>query len=384
MVTHQSYLNMVPDESNTPIIHVSQYDSNFSIKFYLIAVKGEFVPAYPTAVENNVTFTVESGTTAEIRGTKTDGNGYSANATINTSEKSVTVTGHQQMTAVAGKCVYEIVLKYNNKEISSANFILDVERAALDSDTITSDSVIKELVNVIDRTDELILAAAQTEERVQQAEDAAQQAENAAQAAQDISGYAAEVLELAQHVGESIEEIRTAKTASQSAASSASQSASSASTSASNASGSASQAATSASNASTYASRAQTSAASASTSANTAKSWAVGPNGSGSGTDTNNSKYYAEQAAASAATMADRVLWWSSQAIASTSGASGTLLTITDSRITADHVLDKFMPSNPSAITSDVTCTTSAGQAVFTGVSTSAITAEIMLSKKDN
>ena len=82
--------------------------------------------------------------------------------------------------------------------------------------------------------------------------------------------------------------------------------------------------------------------------------------------------------------VANNVLWWSSQAIASTSGASGTLLTITDSRITADHVLDKFMPSNPSAITSDVTCTTSAGQAIFTGVSTSAITAEIKLSKKDN
>ena len=82
--------------------------------------------------------------------------------------------------------------------------------------------------------------------------------------------------------------------------------------------------------------------------------------------------------------VSNNVLWWSSQAIASTSGASGTLLTITDSRITADHVLDKFMPSNPSAITSDVTCTTSAGQAILTGVSTSAITAEIMLMKKDN
>jgi len=182
--------------------------------------------------------------------------------------------------------------------------------------------------------------------------------------------------------------------------------------------------------------------------ATSAKNWAVGPSGSGSGTDTNNSKYYAEQAAASQAAVeglldtvlgnfatvessttaskaykigeylvlnnhlyrvtaaiasggtitvgtnvvrttvgdevANNVLWWSSQAIASTSGASGTLLTITDSRITADHVLVKFEPSDPSAITSDVTCTTSAGQAVFTGVSTSAITAEIMLSKKDN
>lgn len=302
------------------------------------------------------------------------------------------------------------------------------------------------------------------------AEAAAQIEDYARQAAEDVAeieGYAETVGRVAEAAESKIAEIREAKTAAQTAASNAS-------TSASNASGSATAAAASETNASSSASSASTSANTAkswavgpngsgsgtstnnskyyaeqaSSEATSAKSWAVGPSGSGSGTDTNNSKYYAEQAAASQAAVeglldtvlgnfatvessttasraykigeylvlnnhlyrvtaaiasggtitpgtncvqttvgdevANNVLWWSSQAIASTSGASGTLLTLTDSRITADHVLVKFEPSDPSAIISDVTCTTSAGQAIFTGASTSATTAEVLLIKKDN
>ena len=80
----------------------------------------------------------------------------------------------------------------------------------------------------------------------------------------------------------------------------------------------------------------------------------------------------------------NRELWYPTQAIASTSGSAGTLATITDARITADHVLTKFVAANSSYITSDITCTTSAGQAVITGTSTAATTAEIVLTKKDN
>ena len=80
----------------------------------------------------------------------------------------------------------------------------------------------------------------------------------------------------------------------------------------------------------------------------------------------------------------NRELWYPTQAIASTSGSAGTLATITDVRITADHVLTKFVAADSSYITSDITCTTSAGQAVITGTSTAATTAEIVLTKKDN
>lgn len=49
-----------------------------------------------------------------------------------------------------------------------------------------------------------------------------------------------------------------------------------------------------------YAGQASTSATAANSSKTDAKNWAVGPSGSGTGTDTNNAKYWAEQAAASA------------------------------------------------------------------------------------
>lgn len=80
-----------------------------------------------------------------------------------------------------------------------------------------------------------------------------------------------------------------------------------------------------------------------------------------------------------------KVLWWASKSISSTSGASGTLLTISDPAITADHVLTKFVPANASVITDKVTCTTSDnGTAVLTGKSTAATTAEIVLERKNN
>lgn len=129
------------------VIHLSQYDEDFTLVFELYSSDGDF--------------TVTSGTTAAIRGTKADGMGYSVNATLDVTNKKVTVAGDQQMTAMAGKNIFELTLTKSNKELNTANFILDVERAALDKDTLASESVIRELVNVIDRTDELISTARQ-------------------------------------------------------------------------------------------------------------------------------------------------------------------------------------------------------------------------------
>ena len=143
-ITKTYQLDMAP--GGVPVVvHVSQYDEDFTLVFNLYASSGEF--------------TVSSGTTAAIRGTKKDGMGYSVDATMDVTNKKVTVAGDQQMTAVAGKQIFELTLTKSNKELNTANFILDVERAALDKDTLASDSVIKELVNVIDRTDEIIAAA---------------------------------------------------------------------------------------------------------------------------------------------------------------------------------------------------------------------------------
>lgn len=158
MIQHRRSLDMYPGSHAPVIIHLSQYDSDFSLLFDLYSSVG--------------TFTVESSTTVSIRGTKTDGNGYSANASI--SETTVTVQGNNQMTAVAGKNVFELVLKKNNKDLATANFILDVERAAMDADTIESETVLKEINAIIESasisTAAATAAAASAEEAAGHAE----------------------------------------------------------------------------------------------------------------------------------------------------------------------------------------------------------------------
>lgn len=136
------------------IINLSQYDEDFQLVFSLYTSEGAL--------------TIPTGSTAEIMGTKTDGNGYSANAAI--SDNTVTVDGNVQMTACAGRNVFEIVLTNSSKRLATINFILQVERAAMDADTIQSETVLNELQAIIDGAD--------------RAEDAAESAETARDAVQ--------------------------------------------------------------------------------------------------------------------------------------------------------------------------------------------------------
>ena len=155
MITTQIELDVSPG-GIAPVIHVSQYDTGSrTLQFNLIATAGDLI--------------LPTGTKAEIRGTKPDGNGFSYDALIN--GKTVTADVTEQMTAAAGKAVCEIVLytgmparedveaSSDFTQLCTANFILFVERAALDKDTVRSGSEIKQLINVIDRTDELLAAA---------------------------------------------------------------------------------------------------------------------------------------------------------------------------------------------------------------------------------
>ena len=148
-ITYQNRINVIPGDY-PPVINLNQYDSDFTLEFTIYSSIGNLV--------------LESGTTAAIRGTKMDGHGYSAAATIN--GYVVSITGDEQMTAIAGDNVFELVLTRNGKNISTANFIIHVERAALDKDTIVSQSKIRELVNVIDKTDDLLAAASSVESKL--------------------------------------------------------------------------------------------------------------------------------------------------------------------------------------------------------------------------
>ena len=74
-------------------------------------------------------------------------------------------------------------------------------------------------------------------------------------------------------------------------------------------------------------------------------------------------------------------LYFTSVAISAT---TGDIATVSNAKITADHVLAEITFANPSAITTDVTWTTSNGSLVLNGTCTTATTANIVLVKKNN
>ena len=74
-------------------------------------------------------------------------------------------------------------------------------------------------------------------------------------------------------------------------------------------------------------------------------------------------------------------LYFTSVAVSAT---TGDIATISNAKITADHVVAEVTWANPSAITSDVTWTTASGSLVLNGTCTAATTAAIVLVKKNN
>lgn len=146
-ITLYAKLDMTPGAVPT-VVHRSQYDSDFTLVFSLYTRTGDFV--------------IASGTTARMRGTKTTGTGYSVPVTLDVSAKTVTVTGDQQMTAAAGSNIFEIVLYQGDLEICSSNFILQVERAAMDADTITDETVVPELEHLEEYTQQAAEQAARS------------------------------------------------------------------------------------------------------------------------------------------------------------------------------------------------------------------------------
>ena len=154
-------LDMTP--GGVPLqVHVSQYDSDQQLALSLFSSQG--------------TLTVPpSGVTAKVRGTKLDGNGvsYECPLTFEDDVPVVTVQLTEQMTAIAGKNPFEIVLTATDLEgetyeLPSSTFYLKVKRAAMDYDTIDSDSDIMELIDVMKKADQLLEAADTIEEAAEE------------------------------------------------------------------------------------------------------------------------------------------------------------------------------------------------------------------------
>ena len=134
MIEQNYNLNTIPSASPVPIVHVSQYDKGSrTLKFKLFEGSGE----YSMASVNG----------AKINGKKPDGNEFSYNMTIAGNVVSVDVT--EQMTAVAGRVVSEIVLTgANSSVLGTANFIIEVEESPMDEGVI-SDTDIPVIVDFV-------------------------------------------------------------------------------------------------------------------------------------------------------------------------------------------------------------------------------------------
>lgn len=118
-------LDLVP--SGQPlVVNVSQYDvDSRTLTFNLF--------------NGGVAYAPDGGTAAYIMGTKPDATGFIYAMTVSGTSASVDI--YQQMTAVAGNIPCEVrLVDTSGAVIGSANFTLAVEKAALDDDTVISDS----------------------------------------------------------------------------------------------------------------------------------------------------------------------------------------------------------------------------------------------------
>ena len=126
MITQSAKLNLIPG-AVLPRINVSQYD------------KGSRTLEFPI-YNGEQRFTLTSSMSASIHGTKPDGNGFAYAGTVNTTDNIVELDVVQQMTAVSGEVVCEVIITKSGKRIGTVNFILNVQPAALSDDTVISDS----------------------------------------------------------------------------------------------------------------------------------------------------------------------------------------------------------------------------------------------------
>lgn len=142
MTTQTFNLELVP-KGVPPIVHVSQYDKGQTWKFNILF--------------NNQAFSIPSGSSVNIRGTKPDGRGFMYACEYSGSE--VTATEEQQMTAVAGDTTCELQITKGTEIIGTLNFILRVEAAALSDDAVISETdipMIEEITEFIEQVPAII------------------------------------------------------------------------------------------------------------------------------------------------------------------------------------------------------------------------------------
>ena len=131
MNTQTIVLNLVPG-GIPPVVHVSQYDVGRPLAFELY--------------DGLSAATIEAGTVIDIRATKPDGTGFEYACTWNNNV--VSIATQAQMTVLSGSIECELHLVKDSQEIGTANFILEVEAAALRGDTDISETDLPDIIDM--------------------------------------------------------------------------------------------------------------------------------------------------------------------------------------------------------------------------------------------
>lgn len=120
LVNSSFTVNVTPG-AMPPIVHVSEYDVG---RTYTVTINGE----------NGSAFNIPTGTTATIEGTLNGSVGFTQSATISNNQVSFALS--ESMTAYSGKAWCKIKLTLNDEPIQTCAFVLAVDRAGVEAETV--------------------------------------------------------------------------------------------------------------------------------------------------------------------------------------------------------------------------------------------------------
>lgn len=142
MITQTLDLNLIPGRV-LPMVNVSQYDKDSrTLEF--------------TIYNGDQTFDL-TGLSAYIQGLKPDGHGFNYPATVSAGKITADVT--EQMTAVSGRVMCEIIVMSGTDRIGTGNFILNVEAAAMPDGSNMSESDYSYIEQLIEDAQEAVTDA---------------------------------------------------------------------------------------------------------------------------------------------------------------------------------------------------------------------------------
>lgn len=179
MITQHYMIDLIP-AGDPLIVHASQYDKEARILAFDLYVGG-------------VAFEMPAGATAQIRGTKPDDTVFSYAMDIDGTTVSIPIA--QQMALVAGDVPCEIrITGDGSSHLGTANFILRIERSALDEEAAESASDIPLFEQLVNEATEAATEARTAAGDAEAAQTAAEAAQSAAETLIPASGTAGQVL----------------------------------------------------------------------------------------------------------------------------------------------------------------------------------------------